>query len=229
MTRRLPALPPEPPERRRQPDPDADAPEDRPIPSGFDPGHPEGPGRSDDDDRDDRDDRDDGVEPEDWLDDPAEDELIDPSAWPDDPEDDDALPAEDPLDRTELEHLPPLDGLGDDGIEDDVDLPTDDAPLEDDLDDLDAPDDAEVPVLAWSLTVGVDGRRVDAIVDPGRARTAWLRPGPTVSAEGPSVAVVELEIAGVSVRAEVECAPAEGAESVVLGRDVLAGRFLLRP
>lgn len=179
-------------------------------------------------DDDDPDPTDDG----DWADTP--DDLLDAAAWPDD-EDEPTLP-DGWLDREpDLEDLAPLDGVGDDGVEDDVALPADDLPLEDALTDLDAPDDADMPILPWSLTISLDRRKVEAAVDPGLPQTTWFRTDP-LGAE-PSTRRVSLEVAGRVLTAEIACLPADraadparrGREHVVLGRDVLAGRFLLRP
>ncbi|MCA9494322.1 MAG: hypothetical protein KC621_30560, partial [Myxococcales bacterium] len=79
------------------------------------------------------------------------------------------------------------------------------------------------PVLPWSLEVRLDGRPVPAKADPGRERTVWLRTSGTTEER-----LVTLEIANksVAVVASVQLADQEG---LLLGRDVLSGRFLLRP
>lgn len=58
-------------------------------------------------------------------------ELINPDAWPDDPDE----PTLEEPDRT-IEELPSLEGVGDDGVEEDFEMPLEEPPLEDDLDDL---------------------------------------------------------------------------------------------
>ena len=147
--------------------------------------------------------------------------LLRPDAWPDD-EDEPTIP--DGLLDGGLEDLPPLDGPADDAGEDDVLLPDpDEVPLEDDLADLDAPDDTDVPVIPWTVEVTIDGRRAPARADPGREQTVWLRPS---AAEGERD--VQLLVAGKRLQVRVRLAPADQ-EAVLLGRDVLSGRFLLRP
>jgi hypothetical protein len=157
---------------------------------------------------------------EEWVDDPLDPELMDADAWPDDL-DEPTVP--DNLLERELEELPPLDDVGDDGVEEDFELPAEDPPLEDDLADLDAPDDVPPGILPWTLTVTLDQRPVSATVDPSLERTLWLRTTP-----GPATCEVRLLIAGHTLLLEVDCAAAEQ-ESLRLGLDVLAGRFLLRP
>jgi hypothetical protein len=157
---------------------------------------------------------------EEWVDDPLDPELLDTDAWPDDL-DEPTVP--DNLLERELEELPPLDDVGDDGVEEDFELPADDPPLEDDLTDLDAPDDLPQEILPWTLVVSLDGRPVPATVDPSLERTLWLRTTPS-----PSPQEVRLLIAGHTLLLEIDCATGEQ-ESLRLGLDVLAGRFLLRP
>ncbi|MEQ1505295.1 MAG: hypothetical protein ABMB14_23895, partial [Myxococcota bacterium] len=74
--------------------------------------------------------------------------LLDPASWPDDA--DDAPAADTWVDETDLDTLPSLDVAE---TEEDLELPADLPPLEDDLADLDAPDDTEMPILPWTLTV----------------------------------------------------------------------------
>jgi hypothetical protein len=162
---------------------------------------------------------------EEWADDPLDPELLDTDAWPDDL--DEPTVPDDLLER-ELEELPPLDDVGDDGVEEDFELPAEDPPLEDDLTDLDAPDDSSQDILPWSLVVTLDGRPVSATVDPSLERTLWLRTAVDLPSGGPTTREVRLLIAGHTLLLEVDCATAPQ-EGLRLGLDVLAGRFLLRP
>jgi hypothetical protein len=184
------------------------------------PGREAPPGPPDPDDRPRPMDDLDGIEEAD----PLDEDLLDPDAFPDDPEDPvltEALERDAPPDL-DLDVLPSLDV---DEPEDEVDVLIEDQPLDDDLVDLEAPDDDEMPVLSWSTTVHIDGRPLPAVVDPGRQRTVWL----TAACEAPT-ATVALQLAGRTLRLQIECsAEGGGPERVVLGRDVLAGRFLLRP
>ncbi len=149
------------------------------------------------------------------------DAVFEPTAWPDD-EDDPALAAL--LEERDLEELQPLDDVGHDGVEDDLDVPTSDGiPLEDDLESLDAPDDTEIPILPWTLEVRVDGVIVAGRADPGREQTVWLRQDGQ-----PGERRVVIEIAGKRVPATVLVQLADQ-PGLLLGRDVLSGRFLLRP
>lgn len=195
MTRRLPAHAPGPP-------------------------GPADPGRPPPDD----DEPDPATDPGDWAETPDDADLLDSGAWPDDL-DEPTVPDGWLDNEPDLEDLAPLDGIGDDGVEEDVELPADDAPLEDDLTDLDAPDDTEMPILPWSLTILLDRRRIDATVDPSLPQTTWWVRG---SGE-PSTRRVVLEIAGRTLTVEVARLAADRPEGIVLGRDVLVGRFLLRP
>lgn len=156
------------------------------------------------------------------FDDALDGAMLDPDRWPDDldePTVPDGLLSGEP----DLAELPPLhaDDLEE---EDDLDLPApEDLPLDDDLTDLDAPDDTEVPILPWSLEISLDGAPVPARVEPHQDRTTWFRPGGEVGEQA-----VVLRVHGATVRLRVRVAPA-AEEGVVLGRDVLSGRFLLRP
>ena len=153
-----------------------------------------------------------------WANDPADADLLDPDAWPDDPD----LPTLDEGLGLDLEALPPLEGP--DRDEEDLDLQLEEVPLEEDLPDLDAPDDEEMALIPSSLTIRLDGRDLPAVFEPTCARTRWKRPDPP----GSAVAAVVLEIAGQVLRCEVACERSP-TESVILGRDVVVGRFLLRP
>jgi hypothetical protein len=204
MTRRLPATPPGPPAREVPP---SEPPEDRPA-SGDRPRDPDL----------DEFDQLDGLDPLDLLDE----ELLDPDAFPDDPEDPVLTEA---LNRDAHHDLDALPSLEVDEPEQDVEVAIEDDRLEDDLVDLDAPDDVEMPLLPMATTVRLDGRTLPAVVDPGRERTTWLNP----ACEAP-VATVALEIAGRTLRLQVACTREDSEpERVILGQDVLAGRFLLRP
>lgn len=202
MPRRLPAPPP------GAPGPSVPG----PSPGSPPPEEPVGP-RDDDDD-----------EPSDTFDESEEEDpaLFRPDAWPDD-DDEPTIPRG--LADPDLDELLPIEEVGDDGVEDDVDVPDpDEVPLEDDLADLDAPDDTEVPIIPWTIEVLVDGRPVTGRVDPSLEQTTWLR----AAGGEPGEREVTLAIAGKRVRARVRTVPADQ-EGLLVGRDVLSGRFLLRP
>lgn len=168
-----------------------------------------------------------GRSPDDWDDDEDEDDdgpldmILDPACWPDD--DDEPTIPDGLIDESDIEDLPPLDTALDDDEDDDVVLPVE-TPLDaDDLESLDAPDDTEIPVLPWSLEARIEGRPIAAKADPGRERTVWLRTsGSTEDRE------VTIEVAGKSVTLVVTVQLADQA-GLLLGRDILSGRFLLRP
>lgn len=82
---------------------------------------------------------------------------------------------------------------------------------------------AELPILGLHAMVHVDGRRLIAQVDVNAPRTRWAGPGLPRD-----VTAVPMVVDSVSVVAQVERSPAER-EVIVLGRDVLSGRFLIRP
>ena len=135
--------------------------------------------------------------------------------WPDD---DDEPTVPDGLEA-------PLDA--DDDVHADRDDPTEaadepDAEPLDDLEDLGAPDDTEIPVLDTELEIRVDGEAVPARVDWGRERSVLVRPAGAGADRD-----VLLEIGGQRVRATVGVVAGDQS-LVLLGRDVLKGRFLLR-
>ncbi|MEZ4239667.1 MAG: hypothetical protein R3F59_26635 [Myxococcota bacterium] len=147
-------------------------------------------------------------------------ELLDPEAFADDPEDPllEAITAGEPHD---LDALPSLEAPE----EEDVEVPLHEEALDDDLGDLEAPDDADLPIVGWSASVRIEGRRLPARLDPARPRTLWL----TLDAPTPEVEVT-IELAGRAVRLAIERSAEDARpERVLVGRDVLADRFLLRP
>jgi len=177
--------------------------------------------------RSDRDDTDDApAQVLDDLDDDDDDfdpQLLDPSRWRDD---DDVPVPDDPV---------TLDGDPDDLSTDDGDAPDDDdalaadAPsIEDDLEELDPTDQVDPVILPWSpvveLLAGGTSRTVEALVQPGLARSVWEAPGlPGDTAD----AEVVLRVEGLAVPVRLRRAAGDR-ERILLGRDVLTGRFLLR-
>jgi hypothetical protein len=152
--------------------------------------------------------------------------LLDPAAWKDD--DDvavlsDVLPEEPDLSDTDA--LDPHEWEGDHPD------PRGDAnpPLDDDLDDLTAEDDREPVVLSFTPRVEIvrNGSTVPvpARVEPWRARSVWETPG-DAGADPTDVDVV-LVVEGRRIPAALRRAAAE-VERILLGRDVLSGRFLLK-
>jgi hypothetical protein len=180
------------------------------------------PGRSDRDDTDDA--------PAQALDDVDEDDdlfdpqLLDPSRW----RDDDDVPA--PDDPVTLDGDPDDLSTDDDGdpTDDDVALPVNEPPIDDDLEDLDATDQVDPVILPWSpwveLVAAGTSRSVEALVQPGLARSVWEAPG-TSSDASDADAVLRIEGLAVPVRLRRSVGDRE---RILLGRDVLAGRFLLR-
>ena len=168
----------------------------------------------------------------------ADDPLLDPSAWPDDEEDEETrrLLAEDPA-AGELEQDAELDLTAPDDDDDDEALG---GPLDDDL--LDTQHDEEdlsvdlrietrteeaLPILPMRLEVEVDGRRMQAVVNPSVAHTVLTEPGASGGSEDVRRSV-RIWIRGTEVRVELFVQPGEH-EGIVLGLDVLHSRFLLRP
>jgi hypothetical protein len=143
------------------------------------------------------------------------DELFD-REWPDD--DEEPVPVEEPgSEPDELPAAPPLDA------EDEDDSVLEDASHDvDELEDLVAADDTDIPVIDAELSVRVDGRALPARVDWTRAVTVWVRP-----AGGGPDREVTLEIAGRRLPAVVQVLAGDQ-EVILLGRDLLKGRFLLR-
>lgn len=83
---------------------------------------------------------------------------------------------------------------------------------------------AALPILDWEQQVSVPelGRDLPAVLDPTEARTTWLRPGSAAPQ-------TRLTIALGGDRIEVHPTLRDSAtESLRIGRDVLAGRFLVR-
>jgi hypothetical protein len=137
-------------------------------------------------------------------------------AWPDDEEEEAARPE------------PPSD-VEDDGLAEAY--PTDDEDREmledpsadlDDLEDLVAADDTDIPVIEGELTVRLDGRSLPARVEWARSTTVWVRPAGALPDRD-----VTVEVAGRRLPARVQCLLGDQ-EVVLLGRDLLKGRFLLR-
>lgn len=156
------------------------------------------------------------------FDDVLDGSLLDPDRWPDDldePTVPDGLLEREP----DLTDLPPLEPSDFDD-DDDLDLPLpEDLPLDDDLTDLTAPEDTDFPILPWSLQIDLDGAPVPARVEPHAERTTWYRPGHVTGERA-----VVLHVHKTTVRLTVKVEPA-AEEGVVLGRDLLSGRFLIRP
>lgn len=138
--------------------------------------------------------------------------------WPDD-EDDDALPEAPPLDDADpldpAEPGPPLDD------EEPEAAPAEETDL-DELEDLAAADDTDIPVIDADLQVRLDGRTLPARVEWARSATVWVRPAGADASRR-----VTLEVAGRRIAVEVAVVAGDQ-ECVLLGRDVLRGRFLLR-
>jgi hypothetical protein len=168
--------------------------------------------------------------------DPAE---VDDARWdeePDEPTDEDwSAPPEEEADLRWDDPGPDPDEEADLAAVDDEPAPTGpdhDEPTE--LDDLEAdlseapslpslPGAQPLPIVPLQFVIRVEGRPVEARLDPWQEKTRWERPG-----SGSEPRQVALEIASLTVTARVECAPA-AQERIHLGRDVLGGRFLLRP
>jgi len=148
-----------------------------------------------------------------WDDGPEEEPLLEGHV-PDDPED---APLDDPEEGA-LEELDPLDSSDD---QDDVDTGTLDEPgLDEELVDLSAPEDHELPILTMQPRVRVDGHSLLGRIDPFAPMTVWA------GAPFQGTRHVVVEVGGARVFTEVRAAAGE--PEIVLGRDVLAGRFLLR-
>ncbi|MBX2803629.1 MAG: hypothetical protein KTR31_38480 [Myxococcales bacterium] len=143
--------------------------------------------------------------------------LLDPAVWPDDEPD----PASDAwlADPEPVEELPDLAAPDDEEDTETSIEPVDSLQL---LEPVDLQHD-ELPVLDLHLEVEVDGRPVAAVATPHRARSHLALAG-----VDPGRRSVVLRIAGVSVPVEVTVERSDSAR-VLLGQDVLAGRFLLRP
>jgi hypothetical protein len=147
-------------------------------------------------------------------DEPDDDELDDVlPEIPDDP-DEDALPLDD---LGELDRLEPLDGPDDD----EPAVEAADLAIDEDLVDLGAPEDHELPILTWQPRARVDGEPVAARLDPLAPSSLW-RGAPF---KGEREVLVEL--GGLRIPTRVRAVAGEPVE-LILGRDVLAGRFLLR-
>lgn len=143
-------------------------------------------------------------------DEPAPDEPW-PAVVPDDPLDG-------PLDFGEppLEAWSPLEAADDPPGERYFDEPAEEAPPALSL-------VADLPILGWTAEVRVDGRALRASVDPCAPATTWFAPR-----HREEVREERLWIDGVLVVARVERGPSD-VERLVIGRDVLSGRFLFRP
>jgi hypothetical protein len=152
-------------------------------------------------------------------------QLLDPAQWRDD--DDVAVP-DDPV---------TLDGDPDDLATEDTDADrtddeigpaTESLLLDDDLDDLEATDQVEPVIVPWApvveLVAGGASRKVDALVQPAFGRSVWE--APDTASDAPDVDVV-LRVEGLAVPVRLRRAVGDR-ERILLGRDVLAGRFLLR-
>jgi hypothetical protein len=140
--------------------------------------------------------------------DPGLAELLDPARWPDDDD-----PSEVPAPRATPEAAAWLDEAYDDD-DDGSDLPvlhTEDAPLP-------ALDD-EPTVIGWQGEALVDGERVPMVADPTRATTTLHRP------HGHGRQQVRIRLAGRVIHLRLTVA--DGGAQLVLGRDALAGRFLV--
>ncbi len=116
-------------------------------------------------------------------------------------------------------------------VEEHLDVALDDEPAEvgepsvggvDELEDLAAADDTDIPIIDPDVVVRLDGRPLPGRVDWARASTTWVRP-----AGGGVDRDVTLELAGRRLQVTV-CVVAGDQECVLLGRDLLKGRFLLR-
>jgi hypothetical protein len=82
---------------------------------------------------------------------------------------------------------------------------------------------ADLPILGWTAEVRVEGRSIRAAVDPCAVATTWFAPR-----HRDEVHEERLWVDGVLVVARVERGPSD-VERLVIGRDVLSGRFLFRP
>jgi len=152
--------------------------------------------------------------------------LLDPDAWPDD--DDEPTVPEGLLADGEIDEVTDLSFAAHEDDEDDEDgsvLPVDKRPLGDDLTDLGVPEHNDKPVLAWNTEVVIDGKTTPAQCDPDAAVTVWIRPGATSE-----TTVVSLLLVGVELSLPVtQRDDDDDDERVILGSDVLSGRFLLAP
>lgn len=92
----------------------------------------------------------------------------------------------------------------------------------DELEDLAAADDTDIPIIDPDVVVRLDGRALPGRVDWARASTTWVRP-----AGGGADRDVTLELAGRRLQVCVSVVAGDQ-ECVLLGRDLLKGRFLLR-
>ena len=152
--------------------------------------------------------------------------LLDPAAWKDD---DDVPVLADTL--PEEPDLPDTDALGPHEVEGDETEGGGDPnpPLDEDLDDLTAEEEREPAILGWTPRVEIlrsgAATLLAARVEPWRARSVWETPG-TESADPTDVDVILL-VEGRRIPASLRRAAA-AQERILLGRDVLAGRFLLK-
>jgi hypothetical protein len=152
-----------------------------------------------------------------WDEDPGElpDDLFD-REWPDDEDDDGVLGP--PL-ADEAATLEPDLAVDD---EDGVVVAEDESVDVDLLEDLAAADDTDIPVIDPELMVKLDGRTLPARVDWARPQTVWVRPaGAAPDRE------VTLDVSGRRLVTRVSVLAGDQ-ELVLLGRDLLKGRFLLR-
>lgn len=152
-----------------------------------------------------------------------EDRLLDPDAWPDDDEDPSTAALLEP--PATLASTAPELWQDDDEAEDEL------LPLEDLLDTQHDPDyrveslaEEALPILPLAFDLEIEGHRLPAQVDLALATSRWVDP----DASEHETRSVTLRIRGRDVPATLSVEPGEG-PLVMLGRDVLHARFLLRP
>lgn len=153
--------------------------------------------------------------------------LLDPAMWKDD---EDVPVLADPL--HEESDLSDTDALEAHEVEQDHSDPATDTnpPLDEDMDDLTAEDEREPAILGWTPRVEIlrsgSATRLPARVEPWRTRSVWETPGNLAGADPTDVDVI-LVVEGRRIPASLRRAAAPE-ERILLGRDVLTGRFLLK-
>lgn len=161
-----------------------------------------------------------------WTEEWEEDDEPDESAFLGDVPDDEALPGLTDVDE------PALDDGGDLGpVTDDEPLPEladEEPPLADDPLDLDTDESSGLPVLPVTATVRAEGagfgaRSVRSRVDLGAPGNRWI------GAPFVGVRALALEFPGGARLAAAVAGEAGQPEELVLGTELLTGRFLLRP
>ena len=122
----------------------------------------------------------------------------------------------------------PLLDADDEGEEEDIDLPafaipSPETPLF--LPSDEVPRTPSTPTLNWQTEVVLldHGLTLPAVLDPTAERTSWSVPTPPSRPDVP----LRMRLGGQEVSVVVEIVPAPTSE-VRIGRDILAGRFLVR-